>query len=189
MKQSELERFEGIAVPHLDTVFRVARTLARDHAEAEDLVQETFIRAFRGFGKFELRDYGAKPWLVRILHNVFYSSRNKQRREPSLLDDVDFDRFEEELADFDEEGTTTETLNWDQMDGELKAAFDELLPEYRKTLLLWAVDGLSYKEIAVACDCALGTVMSRLYRARQILGRSLRDYARRRNLSTERFEE
>ncbi|MCH8967047.1 MAG: sigma-70 family RNA polymerase sigma factor [Planctomycetes bacterium] len=188
MTQQALKaRFEAVALQHLDTVYRVARALVRDASEAEDLVQEAFVRAFKGFGGFELREYGAKPWLLRILHNVFYTHKNKQRREPTLLDDVDFDHFEDEFADAEVEPTLAETINWDRVDEELKAAVDELQPEYRTTLLLWSVEGLSYKEIADACDCALGTVMSRLYRARQLVGRKLRKYAEERRLDTGRF--
>ena len=90
-------RFRQIALPHLDAVYRIARSLVRDDSEADDLVQETFARAYRAFDRFELREYGARPWLLRILHNTFYTLSAKRRREPTLLDDVDFDRFADEL--------------------------------------------------------------------------------------------
>ncbi|MHC5109156.1 MAG: sigma-70 family RNA polymerase sigma factor [Planctomycetota bacterium] len=188
MADDRKERFETIAMPHLDSVYRVARVLAREDADAEDLTQEAFTRAYRAFDGFELREYGAKPWLIRILHNVFYSQAGRQRRQPTLLDDVDFDHFPDDYATSPDDALSVENFNWDWVDQELKAAVDELPAEYRTVLLLWAIEGLSYKEIAIACDCAIGTVMSRLYRARQLLGRSLRNYARDRKLSTERFE-
>lgn len=181
-------RFEALALPHLDAVYRMARTLGSDSSEADDLVQETFVRAYRAFGRFELREYGARPWLLRILYNVFYTSKGKQRREPSLLDDVDFDHFADELDEAGAIPDSVEAIDWDQFDEELKVAVGELQPEYRVVLLLWSIEGLSYKEIAGVCQCALGTVMSRLYRARQLLGRRLRDYARERNLNTDRFK-
>ena len=181
-------RFEQLVLPHLDAVHRVARSLASSGAEADDLVQETFVRAFRGFGTFELREYGAKPWLLRILHNAFYTLKGKERRQPTLLEDVDFDRFADELDDADVEPVSAGSINWDHFDQELKQAVLELQPEYRAVLLLWAVEGLSYKEIATACDCALGTVMSRLYRARQLLGRKLRPYANERRWRGARLE-
>jgi len=188
MDENLKTRFEEIAMPHLDSVLRIARTLTRNATEADDLVQEAYTRAFQSFDGFELREYGAKPWLLKILQNAFYSSLNLKRRQPTLLDCVDFDGFEEEIADPNVEPLTAETLDWEHIDDELRIAVDGLLPEFRTVLLLWAVEGLSYKEIAVACDCAIGTVMSRLYRARQILGRELRVYAKQRNLSTERFD-
>ena len=180
-------RFEVVVLPHLDAVYRTALVLGSDNAEADDLVQETFVRALRAFVGFELREYGARPWLLRILRNVFYTRKGKQRREPTLLDDVDFDHFADELKDADTGPASADSIDWDQFDEELKAAVVQLQPEYRVVLLLWSIEGLSYKEIAEVCDCALGTVMSRLYRARQLLGRTLRDYARKRKLNTERF--
>ena len=181
-------QFEQIALPHLENVYRAARTLAPFEAEAEDLVQETFLRAFRAFERFELREYGAKPWLLRILYNVFCTARGRQRREPTLLDDLDFDHFADELSDGGLDPESVDTIDWDAFDEELKAAVAGLRPSYRLVLLLWAIEGLSYKEIADVCDCALGTVMSRLYRARQLVGRQLREYARGRNLDTQRFD-
>ncbi len=179
-------RFEAVAVPHLDAVHRMACTLSRNRADADDLVQETFVRAFRAFERFELREYGARPWLLKILHNVFYTTKGRRRRE-LLLEDVDFDRFPDGGNGNGTEAASAETVNWDDFDEELKIAVSQLQPEYRVALLLWAIEGLSYKEIAEVCDCALGTVMSRLYRARQVLGKQLREYAQERKLSTERF--
>ncbi len=179
-------RFEAVAIPHLDAVHRMACTLARNRADADDLVQETFVRAFRAFGRFELRAYGARPWLLKILHNVFYTTKGRRRRE-LLLEDVDFDRFADVSNGNGAKVASAETVNWDDFDEELKVAVGQLQPEYRVALLLWSIEGLSYKEIAEVCDCALGTVMSRLYRARQVLGKQLRDYAQERKLSTERF--
>lgn len=175
-------------MPHLDAVYRMARVLASGEAEADDLVQETFVRAYRAFDRFELREYGPRPWLLRILYNVFCTAKGKQRREPTLLDDVDFDHFADELQHAPATPTTVEAIDWDQFDEELKNAVAQLQPEYRGVLLLWAIEGLSYKEIAEVCGCALGTVMSRLYRARQVLGRRLNDYAREHKLGSERFD-
>ncbi len=82
------ERFEKLSLPHLEVMYRLAMRLAGNDAEAEDLVQETLYRAYRSFDKFELREYGAKPWLLRILHNVFFTRRGRQARQPILLDEV-----------------------------------------------------------------------------------------------------
>ena len=146
------------------------------------------MRAFTAFERFELREYGARPWLLRILHNVFYTGRTRRRREPTLLDDVDFDRFADESNHSTSDPASVESTDWEQFDEELKGAVGRLQPEYRAVLLLWAIEGLSYKEIAHVCHCALGTVMSRLYRARQLVGSTLRDYAGERNMPAERFK-
>lgn len=172
MSSSLSDRFESLALPHLENVFRMARRLARDEAEADDLVQETYIRAFRGFSRFELRDHGIRPWLFRILHNAFYTSRVRSRKQPATLDDVNFDHFE---ADVDRTPTESgiENIDWESVDEDLKRAVEALQPEFREVLLLWAFEDLSYMEIAAICECPVGTVMSRLYRARQSLGDSL----------------
>ncbi len=182
MQESLVKRFEEHALPHLDNVFRMARRLTRDQAEADDLVQETYVRAFRAFEKFELREHGVKPWLLKILHNTFYTFRGKANRQPVLLDEVSFDQFPSQSKSPEDPIPGLENIDWDAIDEELKHAVDSLQPEYREVLLLWAFEELSYKEIAEVCECAVGTVMSRLYRARQLLGAKLKDFADHQNL-------
>ena len=182
-------RFEEIALPHLDSVYRLARSLAGTEAEADDLLQETFIRAYRAFEGFELREYGAKPWLFRILYNAFYTLKGRQRRQPALLGDVDFDQFAHGSGGHEDAnpiGGAIGALNWEHFDEEIKSAVEQLQPEFRTALLLWSVEGLSYKEIALVCDCALGTVMSRLFRARRLMAKQLEKYARDRRWPTKR---
>ena len=183
-----LARFEAVALPHFDAIYRLARALAASDSEADDLVQETFVRAFQGFGGFELREYGARPWLYRILHNTFCTFKVKQRREPSSSDLMDVEPYgpvADGASGWDGE---TKSVNWEHFDEEIKSAVDQLPTDYRTALLLWSIEGYSYKEIADICDCALGTVMSRLYRARRLMGKHLRDYARDRKWPTDRFE-
>jgi RNA polymerase sigma-70 factor, ECF subfamily len=175
-------RFNELALPHLDVVYRVALKLSGRASEADDLVQETFLRAYRSFRTFELRDYGAKPWLLKILHNVFFTRRGQQQRAPALLDDVG---VEDVAAAVELEPTGPLGLgemNWEGFDDELKHAVEKLAPEYRSVLTLWALGDLSYKEIADVLDIALGTVMSRLYRARKQLTETLKEYAVKRGI-------
>jgi len=176
MARSLKERFEKECLPHLGNVYRMARRLARDESEAEDLVQDTYVRAFRAYDRFELREYGVKPWLLKILHNVFYSTRVRMRRQPTLLDDISFEQFADEI-DPDVSADGIENINWDAVDDRIKRAIEGLQPEYRVVLLLWSFEGLSYKEIADICECPVGTVMSRLYRARQLLMSKLAHFA------------
>lgn len=182
MTSASGDRFEEDVLPHLDSVFRMARRLARDDSEADDLVQETFVRAFRAFPRFEMREYGVRPWLLKILHNAFYTRRGKARRQPTLLDDVSFDQFEAEIGQPVQTPEGIENIAWDAIDEELKHAVESLAPEYRVVLLLWSFEDMSYKEIAEVCGCAVGTVMSRLYRARHLLGEKLATYAKRENV-------
>lgn len=180
--------FEAVALAHMDTVWRVARTLAGNERDAEDLVQETYARALKAYDRFELREFGAKPWLIRILHNVFYTSWRRNRRESTVLEDIDFAHAADELADAQIETFADAPFDWDQVDGEIKDAVLDLSADHQMVLMLWAVEGMSYKAIAEACDWPLGTVMSRLYRARRLLFRTLNDFAQRRNLKREGFE-
>jgi len=198
------DRFEEIALPHLDSVYRLARSLTGAEAEADDLLQETFIRAYRAFSGFELREYGAKPWLFRILYNAFYTLKGRQRRQPALLGDVDLDQFAhggggqtdaaptggamdgERVVDWDHVLDWERVADWEQFDEEIKSAVGQLQPEFRSVLWLVSVERLSYKEIAQVCDCALGTVMSRLYRARRLMAKQLGNYARTRRWPTKR---
>lgn len=186
MESTQAAAFEAVALPHLDAVYRMARRLAATEAEAEDLVQETFVKALRAFDRFELREFGAKPWLLRILHNTYYSQRQRTGRQPSLLDDVDFDIFSGELDAEMLDRLPGEIEDWESFDEEIKRAVQQLAPEYRNVLLLWAFEDLTYKEIASICDCKVGTVMSRLYRARQLVSQKLANYVKERNVSSRR---
>ena len=179
--------FEEVALPHLDAVYRMARRLSRNDAEAEDLAQEAYLRAYKAFSRFDLRAYGAKPWLLKILHNVYCTHQRKRRRQPTLLDDVDFDGFAAELDSPAPVVDGESSIRWDEVDEELKEAVAALPADYREVLLLWSIEEMTYKEIAEVCGCPVGTVMSRLYRARQLLGRKLVDYASQHNVSKDRF--
>lgn len=160
----------------------MARKLTGDSHEAEDLVQETFLRAHRGFAEFELRSHGAKPWLLKILHNAFVTRLGQAGRAPSLVADLSLDDFAAELAQDPLPTLTPGQIDWEGFDEELKLAVEDLPVEYRSVLLMWALGDLSYKEIADVLGCAMGTVMSRLHRARQKLGAALGEYARSRGM-------
>jgi RNA polymerase sigma-70 factor, ECF subfamily len=179
---SDARRFEEVVLCHLNLLYRVAFRLTGNTDEAEDLVQETCLRAHRAFGGFELREYGAKPWLLKIMHNLFLSGREQARRGPSLMEDSDLDDFAAAAGREPMAGLAEGKVDWEEFDEELKTAVNSLPPEYRSAIVLWALGDLSYKEIAEVLDCAMGTVMSRLHRARQTLMKSLADYASRRRI-------
>lgn len=182
MKSRDARTFEKLVLCHLDLVYRVAMKLTGDPHEAEDLVQETFLRAHASFASFELREYGARPWLLKILQNAFFSRCAQAKRAPSLLEDLSLDDI---ATDLDQNPLPTfpaGTVDWDRFDEELKLAVLELSPKYRSVIVLWALADLSYREIAEALGCAMGTVMSRLYRARQKLGKELSVFAARRSI-------
>jgi RNA polymerase sigma-70 factor (ECF subfamily) len=162
-----------LALAQLDTLYRIARRLVREPTAAEDLVQETYARAIRAWETFQLESYGMRPWLVRIMHNVHLSRSQRESRQPGALDDA---TLETTAAKASAAGFAFADM-FEGMDQHLKRALSHLAPEYQVVLLLWAVDDLTYKEIAEAVGIPIGTVMSRLYRARQQLSEQLHDYA------------
>ncbi|MEM9883668.1 MAG: sigma-70 family RNA polymerase sigma factor [Planctomycetota bacterium] len=168
--------FRQLALAEIDAVYRMAMHLARHPDEASDLVQETYLKAFKAEARFELGDRGVKPWLFKILHNSFYTRYQKRKREPTLPDDYIHESTPSEL-DEPPPAWDLEHLDWEQVDDRLKHAIEELPDHYREVLLLWAVEGLKYREIGEVLGVALGTVMSRLYRARGILSKQLAEYA------------
>jgi RNA polymerase sigma-70 factor (ECF subfamily) len=179
---NDARQFEELVLCHFDLVYRLALKFTHNPHEAEDLVQETFLKAHRAFSGFELRAYGAKPWLLKILHNVYLTRRGQASRAPTLMDDLSLDDLAAELEPEPMPTFTLGGVNWENFDDELKAAVEALAPDYRAVLLLWALGDLSYREIADVLGCALGTVMSRLYRARHQLGVTLAGYAAEKNI-------
>jgi RNA polymerase sigma-70 factor (ECF subfamily) len=168
--------FRRLVVGEMDTLYRSALHLARNHDDALDLTQESYLRAFRAEDSFELRDRGVRPWLLKIMHNVFYSKLERKRLEPVLLGSMDYESPTERDMSFSgrfDRGS----LDWEQVDDRLKDAVQSLPEHYLQVLLLWAVEGHRYREIADALDIPLGTVMSRLHRARAILAEQLSDLA------------
>jgi RNA polymerase sigma-70 factor, ECF subfamily len=171
------DQFEQLALAQMDTLYRVARRLTRDPERAADLVQETYLRALRARDSFELKEYGIRPWLLRIMHNLHFSRSERERRQPVAMEDGSL-----ESADLDalpEQPGVPLPIDLENLDDQLVRALDGLAVDYQIVLLMWAVDDLTYKEIAHTLDIPIGTVMSRLHRARQKLGEQLRDYALR----------
>jgi len=161
--------FERLALEQLDAVDRVARALAPHSAEADDLVQETYVRALRSADSFDLQSCGIRPWLFRILQNVHITRGTRENRQPKTLP-------VERLQALQEPTNTSDiALSIDGPNRELNCAIDELPSELSVTLMLWAIDDLSYKEIADVTDVPIGTVMSRLHRARTRLRARLKD--------------
>lgn len=179
--------FRELALAEMDSVYRMAMHLSRNPDDASDLVQETYLKAFKSEGRFELRDHGVRPWLFKILHNNFYTRVKKKNREPTLGDEVIGEVSGGQLGEIDAPPPAwdLEHLDWEQVDDRLKAAIDDLPDHYREVLLLWAVEGLKYREVAEVLGVALGTVMSRLHRARGILTENLAELAAEHGMRTD----
>ncbi len=175
-KEDRRTVFSRQALPYLDAMYAVALRLTSNDKEAEDLVQDAMLRAFRFFDKFQ-QGTNLKAWLLKVMTNVFLNRVKKSPNRPAL---VDFDTLEEVLGEADdgrESVTSSSELFRELLDDDVARALDELPLEYRTPVLLSAIEDLSYKEIADIMDCPVGTVMSRLYRGRKMLERSLRTYA------------
>ena len=170
-------QFEALAMEHLDMLYRIARRLTRNEASAEDLVQETYLRALRFHENFDLKEFGIRPWLLRIMHNLHSTRFKREKRQPLAIDDA---QLMAASAPSTENGQITAGVGravWEGMDEQLVHAVESLPEEYQTAMLLWAIDEMSYKEIAEALEVPIGTVMSRLHRARQKLSEQLREYA------------
>jgi len=168
------EQFEALVLEQLDLLYRVARRLTRDGNEAGDLVQDTFLRALKAYQTFDLQDHGIRPWLLRIMQNLHFSRATREKRQPASTESA-------ALESGTREGTADpyafQPAGWDGMDERLSRALQELPSDYQTVMLLWAVEDFSYKEIAESMEIPIGTVMSRLHRARQRLAEMLRDFA------------
>lgn len=161
--------FEARALEHLDAIYRMALQLARRPDDASDLVQETYLKALKASERFETKGGGIKPWLFKILRNVFYSRVVKEQRGPLASENIHFHPSAGPGPEESRPAWNLASFDWEHVDDRLKAAVSGLNAEYREVLLLWGVEGMKYREIALILDVPIGTVMSRLYRARAAL--------------------
>jgi RNA polymerase sigma-70 factor (ECF subfamily) len=175
--------FEGQAMPFLDSLYNTAYRLARNAEDAQDLVQETYLKAYRSFDQFT-PGTNLKAWLFKILKNTFI---NEYRRRQLAPRESDFAAIEENLESHVRPEAVSQSKNPEEealehaLDQGVQEALDRLPPDYRMAVELADLEGFSYKEIAEILDVPVGTVMSRLYRGRRLLEDALLSYARARN--------
>jgi len=179
-KQDLRQEFEKLAYQYMDALYSTALRLTRNQLDAEDLLQDTYLRAFRFYDKFA-RGTNFKAWIFKILTNTFINRYRKKQREPQKVDfeKVEFS-FSEEI-DTRQEAAPKEAVNYEVynelFDDKIKEALDKLSDDFRIVVILCDVHGFSYKEIAEIIGTPIGTVMSRLSRGRKQLQRILEDYA------------
>jgi RNA polymerase sigma-70 factor (ECF subfamily) len=181
---SDLEaRFEAEALPLLNGMYSAAFRLTRNAADAEDLIQETFLRAYRGFHQFQ-EGTNLKAWLYRILMNTFINSYRKKQREPRTISDEEVEDWYlySKMADEGLEPSAETSVIESLPDEDVQEALQSLPEQFRAAVLLADVEGFSYKEIAEITDVPIGTVMSRLHRGRRALQKRLWDVVRERGL-------
>ena len=174
------EEFEAVALEYFDVLYSTAMRLTRNPAEAQDLVQETYLKAYRFFDRFE-PGTNIKAWLFTILRNTHINTYRKASRQQ---EQTDFERVEPFYADptlfpeWSDQAPLEEVLRHVVQD-DVKRALDALPEVYRMVVLLADMADFSYKEIAAIIDCPEGTVMSRLFRGRRLLRNSLAEFARK----------
>jgi RNA polymerase sigma-70 factor (ECF subfamily) len=178
--------FAEQAIPYMGSLYSAALRMTRNGPDAEDLVQETYLKAYRAFGSFQ-EGTNLKSWLYKILTNTFINSYRARRRRPveSDMDDIEdlylyrrLGGLEAAAAGRSAEETVLEGIS----EGEVKAAVESLPEQFRLAVVLADVEGFSYKEIAEILDVPMGTVMSRLHRGRRALQKALHPYAREHRL-------
>jgi len=163
---NQLAGFEQAALPHLDAAYNLARWLTRNDHDAQDVVQESYLRALKFFGGFRGGD--GRAWLLTIVRHTCYDWLRRNRRYEPLTD------LDEELRDVESDALDPEALLLRAADNRLlRQALEELPVEFREVVILRELEGLSYKEIADIAGLPLGTVMSRLARARRRLQQAL----------------
>ena len=174
-------QFAELAMEHMGSLYTAALRMTRNPADAEDLVQETYLKAYRAFGTFQAGT-NLKAWLYKILTNTFINSYRSRKRRPEQteLDDVEDLYLYRRLGGL-EAATAGRSAEEEVLEhfteSDVKAAIEALPEQFRMAVLLADVEGFSYKEIAEILDVPVGTVMSRLFRGRKALQKSLRDYA------------
>ncbi len=189
-EEDKIKAFETAALEHIDSLFNVGMRMTRNREEAEDLVQETYLKVHRFSHTFK-EGSNLKAWLFKILRNTFINTFRKKIREPKevhynevedfyLFHKVKSDRASEDYSS----GGSTDVYEF--LEDEVKNAVDNLPIAFKEVVLYSDIEDLSYGEISEIIECPIGTVKSRLFRARRLLQKSLWDYANERGYLKEK---
>jgi len=181
LRAEQNARFERDALPYLDALYGAALRMTKNPESAEDLVQETFAKAFMSFHQFT-QGTNLRAWLYRILTTTFINIYRKEQRQPLISDgEIEEWQIAEAATHTSDQGKSAEVEALEQLpDSDIKIALQELPEEFRLAVYFADVEGFSYKEVAEILGIPPGTVMSRLHRGRKLLRESLADYARER---------
>jgi len=174
------EDFQEEIIPHLDAMYNFALRLTSDPNDAEDLVQDTIVKAFRFFSSYE-KGTNAKAWLFRILKNSYINNYRKKSKQPAQVDYDEVSSFYETIrADRTDTSDLEDRMFRDLIDDDIASALEKLPEDFRTVVLLCDVEGFTYEEIANMLDVPIGTIRSRLHRGRNLLKAQLMEYAQER---------
>ncbi len=176
--QIKRKEFEAEGLPHMDALYRTALRMTKNEGDAEDLVQEAIVKAYRHWDKFE-KGSNCRAWLFKIMTNIFINDyRSKSRAPVSVnVDDIDDNFLYGQLANLGPSETPEQALFAKVFDDDVRKAIEELPDDFRIVVILSFLEGFSYQEIADIVDLQLGTVKSRLHRGRKLLQKQLYEYA------------
>ncbi len=187
LSRSEIERqidFKNEAMIHIDALYNYAVRMTGDPEDANDLVQETYMKAYRFFDSFE-KGTNCKAWLFRILKNSYINRYRKESKEPDKVDYDDIKDFYHTVKHSSlDSNDMQEKWYGELLDDEVSQALDSLPEDFREVVQLCDIEGFTYEEIANMVDCPIGTVRSRLHRGRKILREKLLNYARHHGYKT-----
>ena len=174
------EDFNEEIIPHLDALYNFGLRLTSDPNDAEDLVQDTIVKAYRFFSSYE-KGTNAKAWLFRILKNSYINNYRKRSKKPQEVDYDEVATFYETIrAERTETSDLEDKMFRELIDDELSQALDNIPEDFRTVVLLCDVEDFTYEEIANMLDVPIGTIRSRLHRGRNLLKAELMDYASKR---------
>ncbi len=177
--------FDSEAMPHMGILHGYAVKITGNQLDADDLVQETFLRAFRFFDKFE-KGTNCKAWLFRIMKNLFINKYRKNQKEPGKVDYAEIENFFDTIrAERVDSSDLQEKVFSNLLDDDVTRALNSLQDDFKTVVILCDIEGLSYEEIAEFIQCPIGTVRSRLHRGRKMLQQKLYDYAKQRGYDVE----
>jgi len=174
------EDFNDEIIPHLDALYNFGLRLTADPNDAEDLVQDTIVKAYRFFSSYE-KGTNAKAWLFRILKNSYINNYRKKSKKPSEVDYDEVASFYESIrAERTETSDLEDKMFRDLIDDDLSEALNSIPEDFRTVVLLCDVEDFTYEEIANMLDVPIGTIRSRLHRGRNLLKAQLMEYAEKR---------
>ena len=174
--------FEAEALPHMDVLFNFALRTTGNEPDARDLLQETYLKAYRFWDKYE-KGTNIRAWLFRIMKNSYINRYRKETKEPDKVDYDDIENFYNTIrAESTDPNDLQEQLYGNLLGDEVTKALQSLPDDFRTVVILCDIEGLTYEEIAEFVECPIGTVRSRLHRGRKLLQATLFEYAKQQGM-------